>query len=58
MQRSPTILKSLEHGAAILGVAALTYAGSFLISSVRRQSRRAPRSAIPHHMSLGRSGPA
>jgi zinc/manganese transport system permease protein len=51
------VISSLPPSTAILGVAALIYAGSFVISFARRQSRRAPRSAIPQHMSLGRSEP-
>jgi zinc/manganese transport system permease protein len=51
------VISSLPPSTAILGVAALIYAGSFVISFARRQSRRAPRSAIPRHMSLGRSEP-
>jgi len=51
------VISSLPPSTAILGVAALIYAGSFVISFARRQSRRAPRSAIPRHVSLGTSEP-
>jgi len=51
------VISSLPPSTAILGVAALIYAGSFVISFARRQLRRAPRSAIPRHMSLGRIEP-
>ena len=42
------VISSLPPSTAILGVAALIYAGSFVISFARRQSRRAPRSALSH----------
>jgi zinc/manganese transport system permease protein len=51
------IISSLPPSTAILGVAALIYAGSFVISFARRQSRQAALSAIPQHMSLGKSEP-
>jgi zinc/manganese transport system permease protein len=51
------VISSLPPSTAILGVAALIYAGSFVISFARRQSRQAALSAIPQHMSLGKSEP-